>query len=192
MTDRALAAMKPYVGLAMILALAACNKPSSPAKAPSSDAADMDFVQAFVGSCVQAFPDFARIEAAARTMKWKRVTDPDRLKMIGPADGGSGWKAWAFKTGKKGFLLSTGERDVEGKALKFCVLIAEPSDIEATRNHIVKLLNAQLQDSSEEGGQQYATYSFVQNGKPLFLNFIDAVPMGMKMLNVSTMTPPAS
>ncbi|WP_169803388.1 hypothetical protein [Sphingomonas pruni] len=184
--------MKPYVGFAMLLALAACDKPSSPPKTPLADTADMDFVQAFVGSCVQTFPDFARIEAAARAMKWKRVTDPDMLKMIGPADGGSGWKAWTFKTGKKGFLLSTGERDVEGKALKFCVLIAEPSDIEATRNHIVKLLNAKREYSSEEGGQRYATYSFLQDDKPLILNFIDAVPMSMKMLNVSTMTPPGS
>jgi len=123
-------------------------------------------------------------------MKWKRVTDPDTLKMIGPIDGGSGWKAWTFKTSNKGFLLSAGERKSEGKSFRFCVLIAEPSDIETTRTRIVEMLHATPDGTSEEGGQRYATYRFLQDGKPFLLNFIDAAPMGMKTLNVSTMTVP--
>ena len=87
-------------------------------------------------------------------------------------------------------MLSVGERDVDGTQIQFCVLVSEPSDIEATRDYIVQMLRAKPEESRDEGGQRYRVYRFVNEGKPVLLNFIDAVPMGMKMLNTSTMTPP--
>lgn len=189
--------------IAAALSLASCQRHRDPANpetstaealAPATEAASPtpnDFIQTFMGSCVLDFPDFNRVEAAAKALKWKRVTDPDQLKLIAPTDGGGSWKAWGFKSGKMRSLLSVGQRDVDGETLKFCVLIADPVESEITRNRIVKLLNATEESSSEQAGQRYRTYSVTKDGKPLLLNFIDAVPMGMTSFNASIITRPA-
>lgn len=181
---RALAATG--LGLAAMLMLAGCGNANAPLDASALDADDQKFVQFYIGNCVQGFSDFSRIDAAARVGKWKRVTDPDILRMIGPADGASGWNAWAVKDGKTRYMLAIGAREVDGKPIKFCVLIGEPNNMAATRARIIDLLKAKLHASSEDGGQRYLSYIFVKDDEALMLNFVDAEPMGMKMLNVST------
>lgn len=177
------------VSALFVSCLSACNKPSAD---PTSSAAlfDATFVQAFIGHCVQAFPDASKIEAAATAMRWKRITDPATLRMIGPVNEGSDWKAWGFKSDGKGFMLATGQNDANGQPARFCVLMSEPSNIDATRNQLVELLRAKRLDAREEGGQRYEIYQFEYDGRPMLLNFIDGSPMGMKMLNASAMVLP--
>jgi len=174
----------------MSAALSACGQASERATDQSNVKADDTFVQAFMGHCVHTFPDTAKIEAAAKATRMKPITDPATLRMIGPASGNADWKAWGFKADKKGFMLATGQNISDGERVRFCVLISEPADLEATRSRLVELLKAERQDESEEGGQRYEIYKFEFDGRPMLLNFIDGTPMGMKMLNASTMIAP--
>ncbi|SEQ49155.1 hypothetical protein [Sphingobium sp. YR768] len=165
---------------------------SAPTSSPStSEASENNFIQTFMGSCVQNFSEFARVEAAAKVQKWKLITDKNQLKMIAPQDDGGQWKAWKFKSGQVGALLSVGSREFEGEKINFCVLIANPIDGNAVRDRIVKMLHAKKESVSQQGGQRYATYIFIHDGKPLLLNFIDGVPMGLKTLNASVTTRPS-
>ena len=169
----------------IVASLSACDTSVYEKNDAPSAVADDVFVQAFMGNCVQNFPDLTKIEAAAIASGWKLITDPATLEMIGPAGGGGEWKAWGFKYQEKGFMLATGQNEVEGLRVSFCVLISEPTDIKATRTKIVDLLRATRLGESEEAGQRYETYEFKLEGRTLLLNFVDATPMGLKMLNVS-------
>jgi hypothetical protein len=174
---------------AIVVSLFGCD---NAARSPVGSAArfDASFVQAFMGNCVQGFAGDSKIEAASTAMRWKRITDPAVLEMIGPANGGSDWKAWRFKSSGKVFMLATGQNEVDGRLARFCVLISEPTDIDATRDALVKLLRAKRQHASEEAGQRYEVHQFEFDGRMMLLNFIDGVPMGMKMLNASVVISP--
>ena len=134
-----------------------------------------------------AFPDFARIEAAAQATKWRRITDPATLKALAPQDGGTDYKTWSLLIEGRGAFTSIGRSTIDGRKAKFCSIVSQLPDIKQTRALIVKLLNATLIGSDQENGQNYLTYRFTNDAKPTILIFIDAIPMGMKGFTASTM-----
>lgn len=159
----------------------------SPALQTAATAPTMGFVQSFIGTCVMAFPDFARIEAAAEATKWKRITDPATLKTMGPQDGGTDYKTWSLIIEGQGAFTSIGRSTIDGRKAKFCSVVSQLPNIEQTRALIVKLLRATLVGSDQENGQNYVTYRFKNDDKPTILIFIGAIPMGMKGLTATTM-----
>ncbi len=175
--------------VASVAGLTACEAFATP-RAVQANAPDMTFVQTFMGNCAMNFPDTDRIASAAIAFKWDRITDAATLKTIGPVDNGGKWKAWRFKNGGKGFLLAAGSRLMKAKHVDFCVLIAEPASIDATRNQIAVLLRAKPEEKEVYQGQNYFTYSVKGEDGARTLNFIDARPMGMKTMNASMMTDP--
>ncbi len=138
-----------------------------------------------MGNCALAFGDKAKIEAASKTLKWKPVTDPAMLAMLGPIDKSAKFDAWAFKQGKGGYILALADNVVDGETIKSCSLITELDSVAATKAQIAKLLKAGNPQRDEANGQVTQIRTFTTEGRNRHLTFLDAEPMGMKMLNTS-------
>lgn len=171
---------------AALAAIFGSSVDSSPQEAAAT-APTMGFVQSFIGTCVMAFPDFARIEAAAEATKWKRITDPATLKTMRPQDGGTDYKTWSLVIEGQGAFTSIGRSTIDTRKAKFCSIVSRPPNIPETRALIVKLLKATLVGSDQENGHNYVTYRFKNDDNPTILIFIDAIPMGMNGLTATTM-----
>ena len=118
-------------------------------------------------------------------MKWKKVTDPAILSMIGPIDKSAKFNVWAFKHGKGGYILALTDNVLDGETLKSCTLITELDSIANTKAQLVKILKASDLQREEENGQTTEVRTFVVEGHERHLTFLDAEPMGMKMFNAS-------
>jgi hypothetical protein len=157
-------------------------------KLPELSAGDAGFVQSLIGNCVMAFPDIAKIEAAATVSKAKLVTDPSMLAMIAPEAKGGRWKTWAVKQGDARYILFIGENAINRKSIKYCGQITEAENVDLVASHLTNLLKAKLEDTIEEAGQRTRLFSFEDAGERRILSILDASAMQMKMINVSVAT----
>ena len=155
---------------------------------PALNASDAGFVQSVMGNCVLAFPDIAKIEAAAKASRWKLVTDPSVIAMIAPEEKGGRWKTWGVKQGNSRHILYIGDNLIGQKPIKFCGAITEVEDVDSMAAHLAGLLKAKQEDTLEEAGQRTRIYSFKDAEEPRILSILDANAMQMKMINVSVTT----
>lgn len=149
---------------------------------------DAGFVQSLMGNCVLAFPDTAKIEAAAVVAKWKLVTDPSVIAMIAPEAKGGRWKTWAVKQNNAQYLLFIGDNMIEKKPVQFCGVMTEVENVDYMASHLASLLKAKLEDTVEDAGQRTRLYSFKDGDEFRILSILDANAMQMKMINVSVAT----
>ena len=181
---------KPMIALACV-ALYGCGGEASADKVSQPlnlNANDSGFVQSLMGNCVLAFPDTAKIEAAAKFSKWKLVKDPSVISMIAPESKGGRWKTWAVKQDGSRYILFIGDNVIDRKPIKFCGVITEVEDVDSMASHLAGLLKAKLQDTIEEAGQRTRIYSFKDGDEARILSILDANAMQMKMINVSVTT----
>lgn len=143
------------------------------------------FVQNFVGSCAANVPTFGKVEAAATTLKWKQITDPTALEMIGPQEPGATWKAWLVKENSEAVMISTGQREMDGKTFHFCVVIGELDAVSATKEKLADVLSAKNPARSSASGQTYTVYNIMPDGFPASLTLIDAEALDMNVLNAT-------
>ena len=136
-----------------------------------------------MSTCVRDFENQSRIEAAARTMSWKPITDPDIRKMLEPENGAAKWNGWIFRHQKLGMMLALSESKLDNRGVKSCVLVSELQSVQATKTKLVELLQAKIMATDNEGGQKSEVWRFSFDGKPRILSFIDAEAMGMNTLN---------
>ena len=107
------------------------------------------------------------------------------LAMLGPVDRSAKYDAWVVRQGKGGYILALADNVVDGEKIKSCTLITELDSIPNTKAQIIKILKAENLNREEANGQVTEVRTFMADGRKRHLTFVDAQPMGMKMLNTS-------
>lgn len=149
---------------------------------------DTPFIQSFSGNCLQNVGDHDRIRAAADEFRWKRMTDPQQLKMFAPEEPGVAWSAWSFRQDSRRFVLAISSGEINGEPTSTCSVMSEVSEISATKDRLVEMTRGKLIDRQEEGGQLFETYHVEFGEKKLLLILMDGTPIGISILRASVAT----
>ena len=153
-----------------------------------ADSVGLRFAQTFIGSCVHDFPDESKLRAAAKTFGWKEITDPNVKALMGPSDPSTTWQGWYVVVNSDKYFVGISDGISGGKAFHSCSLVQDKTDVKATIDELVKLLNANKLDETVEAGQRYGTWEFKSNGAPLLLMTTDGTPMNYDLITASVTT----
>jgi hypothetical protein len=156
--------------------------------ATADDSIGLKFSQAFLGTCVQDFPDTNKIKAAAKALAWKEITDPNVKAMLGPSDPSAMWQGWMMQTGDSKYFVGISEGQYEGKKIHNCNLAQDRTDVDGIIAELERLLNTKKISETIEAGQRYGTWEFERSGESFLLMIVDGTPMNFDLINASITT----
>lgn len=143
-------------------------------------------IKAFIGACVQAAPNFDRIEGTARFFGWKPLDNLEGT-MFAPSNPNAKSKVWLVSgMADAPFFLAVTHGSESDETISVCTVVNPyvPSGPAAAALVRILHLGAPLK-TENESGQVYTYWTSAFNQTDLLISLIDASPMGEAGVNLS-------
>jgi hypothetical protein len=156
--------------------------------ARAEDSVGMRFAQTFLGTCVQDFPNTDKIKAAAKTLGWKEIDDPNMKAMLGPSDSSATWQGWFVKVEESNYFVGISEGEYKGKKVQNCNVAQDRTKVDEIIAELEKLLKAKKISETVEAGQRYGTWEFDKSGEKFLIMTVDGTPVNFDLITVTIAT----
>jgi hypothetical protein len=173
------------VAIAAVLVVLASVANASMARAQSPATIELSFVRSFIGTCLQYFPDTARVRQAASALKWSEIKNPDFRGMLGPADPKAKWQGWLMRVDGYAFFVGISESTDQGKTVRSCSLAADRVDLRTVYGTLESLVSLKKQLDFNEDGQRNQLWVYARDADRFALMATDGSPMKMNTLSLS-------
>jgi hypothetical protein len=143
----------------------------SVAAGPFEDAVSLDekqskeavVVDAFLSDCVLNLPNLEKIRAAARVLRWKRLS-PDELTMLGPLDSRAEAEGWVATQDTLKLLVGITSGSIGSQRAVSCSVAQRDVKQSALLDSLHRKLNLKPLNNEREAGQRYRAWTTEANG----------------------------